>query len=61
MLFKGKPSRNFEVLQVILMNRIGIPDVPLKVYSFINFRFYIVILGQSFDRVKLLLMHLAKA
>ena len=44
---------------MILMDRIGVPDVPLEVYSFLNFRLHIVI--QSFERVKLLLMHLAKA
>ena len=43
---------------MILMDRIGVPDVPLKVYSFSNFRFHIV---QSFEQVKLLLMHLVKA
>ena len=46
---------------MILMDRIGVPDVPLKVYSFLNFRFQIVIKVQSFERVKLLLMQLAKA
>ena len=32
--FKGIVSRDFEVLQMILMDRIGVPDVPLKAYSF---------------------------
>ena len=27
-------SRDFEELQMILMNRAWVPDVPLKVYSF---------------------------
>ena len=30
-------SRDFEWLQIILMNRSCVPDVPLKVYSFFNF------------------------
>ena len=42
------------------MNRIGVPDVPLEVYSFLNFCFHIVILVQSFERVKLLLKHLKR-
>ena len=58
---KGIVSRDFGGLQMICMDRIGVPDVPLKVYSFLNFRFHIVILVQSFERVKLLIMHLAKA
>ena len=40
---KGIVSRDFGGLQMILVNRIGIPDVPLEVYSFLNFRFLIVI------------------
>ena len=31
---KGIVSRDFEGLQIILMNRTCVPDVPLKVYSF---------------------------
>ena len=31
---KGIVSRDFEGLQMILMDRIGVPDVPLEVYSF---------------------------
>ena len=46
---------------MILMNRLCVPDVPLEVYSFLNFRFHIDIKVQSFERVKLLLIHLAKA
>ena len=46
--FKGIVSRDFGGLHIILMDRIGVPDVPLKVYSFLNFRFHIVILVQSF-------------
>ena len=42
-LFKGIVSRDFGGLQMILINRIGVPDVPLEVYSFLNFRFHIVI------------------
>ena len=41
--FKGKVSRDFGGLQMILINRIGVPDVPLEVYSFLNFCFHIVI------------------
>ena len=43
------------------MDRIGVPDVSLKVYSFLNFRVHIVVLVQlqSVERVKLLLIHLA--
>ena len=59
-LIKGIVSRDFEWLQTILMNRLCVPDVPLEVYSFLNFCFHIAIV-QSFERVKLLLMHLAKA
>ena len=59
--FKGIVSRDFGGLQMILIDRIGVPNVLLKVYSFLNFRFHIVIQVQSFERVKLILMHLAKA
>ena len=41
--FKGIVSRDFGGLQMILINRIGVPDVPLEVYSFLNFCFHIVI------------------
>ena len=41
--FKGIVSRDFGGLQMILMDRIGVLDVPLKVYSFLNFCFHIVI------------------
>ena len=27
---------------MILMGRVRVPDVPLKVYSFLNFRFHVV-------------------
>ena len=46
---------------MILMNRSGVPDVPLEVYSFLNLHFHIVIQIQSFEQFKLLLMHLANA
>ena len=59
--FKGIVSRDFGGLQMIMMGRIGVNDVPLKVYSFLNFCFHLVIEVQSFERVKLLLMHSAKA
>ena len=34
--FKGIVSRDFEWLQMILMNRLCVPDVPLADYSFLN-------------------------
>ena len=44
---------------MILMDRALVPDVSgLEVYFF---RFHTVFLSQSFERIKLLLMHLAKA
>ena len=39
--FKGIVSRDFEGLQMILMDRIGVPDVPLEVYSFLNLHLHI--------------------
>ena len=42
-LFKWVVSRDFGGLQMILMKRTWVPDVPLVVYSFLNFRFHIVI------------------
>ena len=41
---------------MILMGRIGVPDVPLEVYLFFNFRFHIIFLVQGFERFKLLLL-----
>ena len=38
---KGIVSRDFEGLQMILMDRIGVPDVPLEVYSFLNLHLHI--------------------
>ena len=55
-LFKGIVSRDFEWLQMILMNRSWVPDVPLVVYYCLNFRFHIVFKFLSFEWVKLLLM-----
>ena len=39
--FKGIVSRDFGDLHMILMDRIYeyVPDVPLEVYSFLNFPF----------------------
>ena len=34
--FKGIVSRDFGGLQIILMDRINVPDVPLQVYWFLN-------------------------
>ena len=41
MQFKGIVSRDFEGLQMILMKRSWVPDVPLVVCYFLNFRFHI--------------------
>ena len=38
-MIKGIVSRDFGGLQKIFMVRIGVPDIPLEVYSFLNFRF----------------------
>ena len=32
-IVKGIVSRDFELLEAILMNRLCVPDVPLEVYS----------------------------
>ena len=47
-------SRDFEWLQIILMSRSCVPDVSLKVYSFLNLHLHIVFKVQSFERDKLL-------
>ena len=60
-VLKGIVSRDFEGLHMILMNRTWVPDVPLEVYYFLNLHLHIVFLVKSFERVKLLLMHSAKA
>ena len=41
MTFKGIVSRDFEWLHMILMDRIGVPDVPLEVYSFLKLHLHI--------------------
>ena len=41
---KGIVSRDFEWLQMILMARLCIPDVPLEDYSSLNFHLHIVFL-----------------
>ena len=41
---KGIVSRDFEGLQMILIDRIGFPDVPLEVYSFLNLHLHIAFL-----------------
>ena len=58
---KGIISRDFGGLQMISMDRTIIPDVPLEVSSFLNFRFHIVFEFLSLQRVKLLMRYLAKA
>ena len=40
--FKGIVSRDFGGLQMILMERIFVPDVPLEVYSLLNLHLRIV-------------------
>ena len=40
-LFKGIVSRDFEGLQLILMDRIRVPDVPLEVHYFLNLHLHI--------------------
>ena len=41
-IIKGIVSRDFRCLQMILMDRIGVPDVPPDVYLFLNFRFHLI-------------------
>ena len=41
-LVKGIVSRDFEWLQMILVKRLCVPDVPLKVYSFLYLHLHIV-------------------
>ena len=41
--FKEIVSRDFAWLQMILMNRIGVPDVPLKV-NFFKIYFFILLI-----------------
>ena len=61
MSLKGIVSRDFGGLQMILMDRIGVPDVPLKNYIFSISCFLVVFQFLSLQQVKLLLRHLAKA
>ena len=35
-------SRNLLCLQMIFMDKIGFPDVPLEVYLILNFHFHVV-------------------
>ena len=58
---KGIVSRDFEWLQMTLINRLCVPDVPLEVNFFLNLHLHIVFKFLSLQQVKLLLMHLAKA
>ena len=37
--FKGIVSQDFELFQIILMNRIWVPDVPLEVKFFSSFSY----------------------
>ena len=36
-VIKGIVSQDFEWLQMILITRLNVSDVPLEVYSFLNF------------------------
>ena len=38
---KGIVSQDFGGLQMILINRLCVPDVPLEVYSFLNLHLHI--------------------
>ena len=40
-LLKGIVSRDFEWLQMISMNRLCVPDIPLEVNSFLNLHLHI--------------------
>ena len=40
-VIKGIVSQDFEWLQMILITRLNVSDVPLEVYSFLNFHFHI--------------------
>ena len=42
-VFKGIVSQEFEGLQMILIIRLCVPHVPLEVYSFLHFRFHMVL------------------
>ena len=56
--FKGIGSRDFGGFQMILMDRLVVPDVPLEVF-FLSFSYSYS--SSKFERVKLLLIHVAKA
>ena len=43
-MFKGIVSQSFGGLQMILMDRIGVPDVPLKDYIFSNSCFHSILI-----------------
>ena len=53
-------SRDFRGLHMILMDRTKVPGVPLDVIFF-KFMFLESILNLKFERVQLLLLHLANA
>ena len=42
LFLKGIVSRDFECLQMILIKRLCVPDVPLEVYSFLKLHLHIV-------------------
>ena len=46
---------------MILMYRTWVFGIPLKVFIVVNLNFHFVFKAQHFSRVKLLLLHLAKA
>ena len=57
---KGIVSRDFEGLQIILMNRTWVPGVPLDVWFLFFVFIYSNIISSKFDTVKLLLIHKQK-
>ena len=57
-MFKWIVSQDFGGLQMILMDSIEVPDVPLEVYFFYYFSSDSYL---SFEQVKLSLIHLAKS
>ena len=56
LIYHESVSRDFRCLQMILMDRMEIPDVPLDVYILkFSFSYSFFVLVQSFELVKLLL------
>ena len=61
--FKGTVLRDFRSMQMILIDRTWVSGIPLEVQYILLciFSYGILLLALSFERVKLLLLHLAKA